>query len=309
MSEKIEVLLKSIIAILVILILIYVLPGSPVLTLIPLNINTIFKPQPRTVAPSITPVSRLAVAITLEPTPTQACFDEQGQIEAEVINSQAMGEQLQFNVYLPPCYDESKEGGYPVLYMFHGQSYTQNQWISLGLTDQADNLILAGKIAPLIIVMPYERKSWDNPFKTGFSEAIINEMIPWIDEHFDTCRDRLCRAIGGLSRGAAWAIHLGFTEWQLFGLIGAHSAVPFDGDTANLTIWLSKITDEQFPKIYLDIGQGDRYLQYAQDFEAKLKVLGVPHVWIVRTGNHDEAYWQSHVQEYLLWYSANFVVR
>ncbi len=217
-----------------------------------------------------------------------------------------MGHPLQFNVYLPPCYAPDAAGGYPVLYMLHGQTFTQDQWVNLGMTSKADDLISNGSIAPFLIIMPFEKDSYAYPFTSGFDKAIVDELIPWVDQTYHTCLKRECRAIGGLSRGGAWAIHLGFTHWQLFGAIGGHSPVPFIGDFINLINWQAQIPAGELPQIYLDIGQNDIYLPNAAEFEQQLTHLGIPHGWLVQPGNHTEAYWQSHVREYLEWYAGFF---
>jgi len=57
-------------------------------------------------------------------------------------------------VYTPPDYMTSNTR-YPVLYLLHGGGGDEDQWINLGRTNVImDNLIAAGKIKPMIVVMP-----------------------------------------------------------------------------------------------------------------------------------------------------------
>lgn len=57
-------------------------------------------------------------------------------------------------VYTPPDYMTSN-ARYPVLYLLHGGGGDEDQWINLGRTNVImDNLIAAGKVKPLIVVMP-----------------------------------------------------------------------------------------------------------------------------------------------------------
>jgi enterochelin esterase-like enzyme len=57
-------------------------------------------------------------------------------------------------VYLPPNYVTSNER-YPVLYLLHGGGGDEDQWINLGRANVImDNLIAAGKMKPMIVVMP-----------------------------------------------------------------------------------------------------------------------------------------------------------
>ncbi|MBZ5586237.1 MAG: esterase [Acidobacteriia bacterium] len=57
-------------------------------------------------------------------------------------------------VYTPPDYTASN-ARYPVLYLLHGGGGDEDQWINLGRTNVImDNLIAAGKVKPMIVVMP-----------------------------------------------------------------------------------------------------------------------------------------------------------
>jgi enterochelin esterase family protein len=57
-------------------------------------------------------------------------------------------------VYTPPDYMTSN-ARYPVLYLLHGGGGDEDQWINLGRTNVImDNLIAAGKVKQLIVVMP-----------------------------------------------------------------------------------------------------------------------------------------------------------
>jgi enterochelin esterase-like enzyme len=57
-------------------------------------------------------------------------------------------------VYTPPDYMSSNLR-YPVLYLLHGGGGDEDQWINLGRTNVImDNLIAAGKVKPMIVVMP-----------------------------------------------------------------------------------------------------------------------------------------------------------
>ena len=57
-------------------------------------------------------------------------------------------------VYTPPDYMTSN-ARYPVLYLLHGGGGDEDQWINLGRANVImDNLIAAGKMKPMIVVMP-----------------------------------------------------------------------------------------------------------------------------------------------------------
>lgn len=186
--------------------------------------------------------------------------------------------------------------------MIHGQTYQDDQWERLGIGSAADALIAAGQ-APFLIVMPREPDTFADIYVSSFSHDVTDGLIPWIDANYPTCSERSCRAIGGLSRGGAWALHLGITHWDLFGAIGLHSTPPFNTTPGMLATWLQEIPADQLPRIYIDIGRNDPYLYMANALETQLVENNVPHEWYLFTGSHNEEYWSSHVSDYLQWYA------
>ncbi len=94
----------------------------------------------------------------------------------------------------------------------------------------------------------------------------------------------------------------------VFGAIGAHSPPIFWSDVSRVRAWLQEIPASQLPRIYLDIGEDDRpeILESARWFEALLTDMNVPHEWHLFPGYHDEAYWSSHVEQYLRWYARDW---
>jgi enterochelin esterase-like enzyme len=226
---------------------------------------------------------------------------------ADFIPSDLLPQPLEFRVYLPPCYEEDAGRRYPVLYLVHGQSYTHDQWDRLGADETASALIARGDLPPFLIVMPRDRV-WTQPGQDDFGRALMQELIPYIDAAYRTCPERACRAIGGLSRGAAWALHLGLSEWESFSALGLHSLPVFWDDVPRLRGWLAAIPPEDLPRIYLDVGERDRdeIKESTFWFRDLLDELGIPHEYTLFSGYHDEEYWASHVEQYLRFYAAGW---
>ena len=211
---------------------------------------------------------------------------------------------MEYRIWLPPCYDDQPERRFPLLLMLHGQNFNEDQWDRLGIDEAAENLVQAGEVPPFIIAMPRDR-NWQQPSQDLFGEVVVDEFLPWLDETYRTQLGREFRAVGGLSRGAGWAVHLGLSRWDLFGAIGGHSLPVFWEDTSKIRRWLDSIPPEQMPRMYLDIGDHDRpeISESAVWFEQLLTDLGIPHEWHLYVGFHDEAYWERHVKEYVRWYT------
>lgn len=274
-----------------------------------------FAPQPSPPLPAALPQPTFTSLPTLTPlpaftpTPTASplgCPETQGKIERRQVDSPLIGKPIAVRVYLPPCYPGSPESRYPVLILLHGQSFNEDQWERLGVAETADRLIVAGQVPPFIIAMPGEEYYLLDNTESKFGQALADELVPWLEREYTTCTLRACRAIGGISRGAAWAVRVGFIRWELFGAIGAHSLPPFRGDPNNLPRWLEKIPPDQRPRLWLDTGDRDAYLLATQQFVELLEKLELPHEWHLNTGAHNEEYWSAHVEEYLRWYAAGW---
>ena len=111
-------------------------------------------------------------------------------------------------VYTPPGYGADKSKRYPVLYLQHGWGEDETAWSNQGHANLImDNLIAEGKIKPFIIVMTY---GMTNEIKWGgirsfditpFQTVLCDELIPYVDAHFNTIADQPHRAMAGLSMG------------------------------------------------------------------------------------------------------------
>ena len=258
----------------------------------PLPTPTFFSPIP-TYTPTIIPPE--------EPTVTpQNCLTKPGTIESGKVESTNPAQE--YLIYLPPCYDEKTDQKYPVLYLLHGQTYTDNQWIRLGAADALDQLIASGETQPFIIVFPDDRY-WNLAAGPGFGDRLVNALIPYIDQNYRTKADRYHRAIGGMSRGAGWALQLGLSHWDLFSVIGLHSLAVFKQDASRVEKWLKAMPKRYQPTIYMDIGDNDPEFADAQEVETEFNHAGIPHEWHLYKGAHTEEYWQAHTMEYIEWYA------
>ena len=255
-------------------------------------------PQPSetvTSAPTETPAPTL--------TPTPYCTETRGYFEFQEIQTELMTHPLYFRVYLPPCYDFDSQTHYPVLYFLHGQSFNDDQWDRLGADETLDALIAEGEVQPFIIVMPKESNYMIDQWTSKYGPALAEELVPWVDEHYRTIADREHRAIGGLSRGAAWAMRTGLIYWEIFGAIGGHSLAPFRGDFNESPFWFWEIPEDQKPRIWIDVGTMDFIADAAKVFAGRLEDYDMPFEWHVFDGAHVESYWSANVETYLKWYA------
>ncbi len=265
--------------------------------------KTVVPAQSRESSPAGAQPSALPPMPAVLPTPTDTtCTDTVGDFENGQIETTRLAKPMRYRVYLPPCYDYDVKVRYPVLYLLHGQGYTEDQWTRVGAISAANQLITAGEITPFIIVMPYDY-SYLQPADYQFDEVFVEQLLPIIDATYRTQPDSSHRAIGGLSRGGAWALHLGIRHPNLFGSIGGHSPAIFFMDETSLQRRLLAIPPHQVPRIWLDAGDKDGDFATIARFEEFLTRNNLPHEWHGFIGWHDEKYWAAHVETYLRWYA------
>jgi len=257
-------------------------------------------------AAAITPTPNQPIQAERGATPTpNNCLQNGGEIRSNSFSREHLAEDFYFQVYLPPCYHDQPDHRYPVTYLLHGLYYSEDQWPRLGVAEQMDRLVAGGEIPPFIVILPREAR-FNPPQTSAFDNALIEELIPWVDQHYRTLAEKPYRAIGGLSRGAAWSVRIGLEHYQLFNSIGTHSLPLFEADGSRLLEWLSGIPHEDLPAFYIDIGRGDPERITAQDFANQLDDNNVPHTWHLFNGDHTEDYWSTHLEGYLRWYARDW---
>ena len=250
-----------------------------------------------------TPTTEATFEPTTTPTP-EICTEKKGQISEVEIPSDYLSNPLNVLIYTSPCYDNNRLSGYPYLILLHGQSMSNDIWLDLGIEEITDEMMSNGSSIPFLIFMPKEEYYLADPWESDYEKVITESLIPWIDNEYNTCTTRDCRSIGGISRGAAWAMRLGLIRWDLFSVIGAHSYPVFRGDYNLFAQWYRDIPIENQPKVYIDIGTFDRYIEPASQFEALMTKYHYPHEWHVNNGSHNEDYWRTFLPDYLNWYAA-----
>ncbi|MCJ7825702.1 MAG: alpha/beta hydrolase-fold protein [Anaerolineales bacterium] len=239
----------------------------------------------------------------LQLTKTAACAQYIGTVERFELDSEHMLGPQWISVYTPPCYDPGRAEGYPVLYTFHGQQFDDSMWFNLGAADYLDVMIAAGESQPFLVVSIFEEYYYRAVRGNKFPDAVIKEIIPWVDNNFNTCAERACRAVGGISRGAAWAMRLGLTFPDLFSAIGIHSLPSYLGGPDQVRVWVEDYPKDLYPRITMDSGRFDPEVKSAAATQLIFNQKGIPHDWHLNEGLHDKEYWGAQMETYMRWYA------
>ncbi|MHC1771344.1 MAG: alpha/beta hydrolase [Flexilinea sp.] len=246
----------------------------------------------------------IMLLLSVHGTAGAACSDDPVTIQNVRITSPDMENPVKFSVFIPPCYDERISEGYPVIYLLHGQNMDESVWQNMGLQTIMQEGQSDMTLPRFIIVTIQEDNYLQELFYSKFDKAIVETIIPWIDSNYNTCSDRTCRAIGGISRGALWAEKIAFSNLDLFGAVGLHSIPGTVFDDQSLQVLIKKQFDENcLLRVYIDVGSEDDYRHEGRAFSDQLNFFGYSHIRLVNPGGHDEAYWSSQLLNYLIWYS------
>lgn len=274
------------------------------------TVTTEPKPTATPIPPTPIPTP-LYVPLSDPPSPRVAadlCAETHGQISVHQFYSESLHRNMRYRVYLPPCYTEARRL-FPVLYMFHGLNYGDSQWDVLGLDELVDAGIAAGEMPPLIIVMPniwgIDRNPDGGP--GSVEEALVQDLLPHVETEYCAWNARQGRAIGGLSRGAFWALEIAFRYPHLFASVGGHSPAVFWDNALpqyNPYYLVDDAPDLESLRIYLDLGEQDWLNKWVPSFLERLDERGLAYTFATAPGDHGDAYWRSQVPAYLDFYTA-----
>ena len=233
----------------------------------------------------------------------ETCSEQPVKIEHHTVYSEPLNGDLTFDVYIPPCMDERISGGYPVVYLFHGQDMDLGIWEDLNTASIMRETINSEELPLFLLVVPQEDHYLLSLSLSGFGDAVLDTLIPLIDDNFNTCTKRECRAIGGLSRGALWAEKIAFENPFLFGSVALMSMPGTFIDDQSIYYLAENHKPDNLLRIRIDVGSEDNYRHEAIKAASQLNYIGYLYEYTMKPGDHDQAYWSSMLPELFVWFS------
>ena len=243
-----------------------------------------------------------------------------GTVRDETYYSTALGRNRQLLVYTPPTYDSSRPP-LPVLYLYHGVFDTRYLWVIEGRLPQIlDNLLSHGKAVPMIVVvldahaLPIETTAMISPDfwanfaqywernQTAADEELFNDIIPFIQTHYNISNESQDRAIVGLSMGGLQAMATGIGHLGYFSWIGAFSPVPPSvlGNKFESALKESSKINESLRLFEIVAGDNDAMTgPTTKQLDSQLSALNIQHVYTVIPGTHSMFVWRPALSNFL----------
>ncbi|MBP8257715.1 MAG: esterase family protein, partial [Opitutaceae bacterium] len=156
-------------------------------------------------------------------------FSADSTLTAHSVVSRVLGHDIDYLVFLPPDYVAGGSVRYPVLYLLHGRGDKMEAWSAV--RSDLEHLIVAGRIPPVIAVMPDASSSLragyyvDSSFRgkgrlpagEAVEQAFVGDLVSHVDATLPTRADRISRFIAGYSMGGYGAMRYALAHPETFG--------------------------------------------------------------------------------------------
>jgi enterochelin esterase-like enzyme len=237
------------------------------------------------------------------------------------LQSSAIGGRLHYVAYLPSGYDQGATR-YPVVYLLHGLPSTGTAYRGVGFVEHA--LDMTGSRAILIAPQGSTDRDTDPEYLdrgpgNRWETAITSELVHAVDARFRTIRSRKGRALVGVSAGGYGAMHLALKHLDQFSVVESwsgyfHPTDPTGTKPLDLGSPLANARADVHRQLQANrarlkalptliafyVGRDDtRFVAENQQLNQELSRAGVPHVFRIYAGGHNQVLWQRYAAPWL----------
>jgi len=214
-----------------------------------------------------------------------------GKISYRWYKSSTLGTTRRLLVYTPPGFNPESKNKYPVLYLIHGGSDTEETWVKVGHANFiADNLIAKGLAKAMIIVMPYGNVR-PNPMP-DFTKDVLNDIVPFIESNYPVLTDSKNRAVAGFSVGGGQTLNIGLPNTDKFAYISSYAPYTATEEfQKNFTNWMpdAEKINKQLTLFTISVGTDDFLYESVKNniaqfeekkIEVKPYIVSGGHTWM-----------------------------
>ncbi|GAC1576542.1 MAG: alpha/beta hydrolase-fold protein [Candidatus Dormibacteria bacterium] len=239
------------------------------------------------------------------------------------VKSPALGRRVDVSVCIPPGQDPL-----PLAILLHGVYGSHWNWtVNGGAATTLAALVAAGEVRPMALAMPSDGLWGDGSayLRHGREdvETFIVEEVPAIAQAVDGRAGADGRPfIAGLSMGGFGAVRLAHLHPGRFTAVAAMSSVtrldellqlveeapslyPTDPGTDALLEVVSRSDPASRPRLRIDCGVDDPFLEANRLLHAGLVAADVAHEYTEQPGGHDWPYWRARLPDVLRFFDAN----
>ena len=257
-----------------------------------------------------------------------------GEIREAWYDSKTLGGPRRMHVYTPPGYEHGSTK-YPVFYLIHGGGDEDSGWSTIGRAGFIfDNLLAAGKMKPMIVVMPNGSITLPgvvNPMGGGrgaatpeavaariatisklhdaFVSDLLTGIIPHVESTYRVLATRENRAIAGLSMGGAETLRAAPANLDKFAWIGVFSMGLQEGVNAgvnsdfvqrNAAFFADpEKTNKQVKLFWIGVGKDDRTVNDGpKKLSETLKAHNIRHEFHESEGGHTWINWRLYLRDF-----------
>jgi enterochelin esterase-like enzyme len=246
-----------------------------------------------------------------------------GEIRLVWYRSRTLDAMRSMRVYTPPGYDQG-DAKYPVLYLLHGGGDEDSCWSTIGRAGYIlDNLLAEKKAKPMLVVMPngslarpgnFPRRAPGTPpspevaaaaaaAQERFTNELMKEVIPYVEQHYRVQADREGRAIAGLSMGGGQTLRAATSNPDQFAYVAVWSsgigrdAGDFEKRNADFLESPDKVNS--MVKLFsISVGDKDMTLAGARSLSELLTRRGIKNELKVSSGGHTWINWRHYLNDY-----------
>lgn len=238
---------------------------------------------------------------------------EHGNVEFVWYDSPTLGQQRRMMVYTPYGYENNNKP-YPVLYLLHGGGCDETTWDDMGrATAIIDNRIQKGEAEPMIVVMPNGNPSQNSApalqfantdrndelvrARNSYVNSLVNDIIPYIENHYRVIPDKAHRAVSGLSMGGGHTLSVTAAYPDVFDYIAPMGCG--GRRTDEFVAGLQGIKKAGYKLYWLGCGTADFAHPGATVLDELLTENGMEHTFYQKDGGHTWSNWRIFLNELL----------